>query len=161
MPAADPTVPPVRGQKIICIPCSQQQYEQIVGDPERFRKYLDQQIEAHPELFPAEIRRGYRMKDLYSRMSNPVDRLLRRLDYHLYCTQHLHGKSAASAERRLRGWALIHNFAPMCPWTIRGTPGLRNLAERLNGKRYHSEWLQNLLVSASLGDYHRAPRNPR
>jgi hypothetical protein len=26
------------------------------------------------------------------RTSNPVDRLLRRLDYHLYCTQHLHGK---------------------------------------------------------------------
>jgi hypothetical protein len=94
------------------------------------------------------------------RTSNPVDRLLRRLDYHLYCTQHLHGKSTEAAERRLRGWALIHNFAPMCPWTTRETPELRSPAERLNGKRYHPEWLQNLLVSASLGGYRRAPRNP-
>jgi hypothetical protein len=93
------------------------------------------------------------------RTSNPVDRFLRRLDYHLYCTQHLHG-TPAEAEQRLRGWALIHNFAPMCPWTVRETPELRSPAERLNGKRYHPEWLQNLLISASLGGYRRAPRNP-
>jgi hypothetical protein len=94
------------------------------------------------------------------RTSNPVDRLLRRLDYHLYCTQHLHGKTAAEAEQRLRGWALIQNFAPLCPWTVRETPELRSPAERLNQKRYHPEWLQNLLISASLGGYRRAPRNP-
>jgi hypothetical protein len=93
------------------------------------------------------------------RTSNSVDRLLRRLDYHLYCTQHLHGTTAA-ADQRLRGWALIHNFAPMCPWTVREGPELRSPAERLNGKRYHPEWLQNLLVSASLGGYRRTPRNP-
>jgi hypothetical protein len=91
------------------------------------------------------------------RTSNLVDRLLRRLDSHLYCGQHLHGSTVA-AERGLRGWALIHNFAPSCPWTERGTPGLRSPAERLNGKRYHPEWLQNLLVSASLGGYRRAPQ---
>lgn len=91
------------------------------------------------------------------RTSNLVDRLLRRLDHHLYCGQHLHGSTEA-AERGLRGWGLIHNFAPSCPWTARETPGLRSPAERLNGKRYHSEWLQNLLVSASLGGYRRAPR---
>ncbi len=93
------------------------------------------------------------------RTSNPVDRLLRRRDSHLYCTQHLPGTTAA-AEQRLRGWALSHNFAPMCPWTVRATPELRSPAERLNGKRYHPEWLQNLLVSASLGGYRRTPQNP-
>ena len=36
-----------------------------MGDPERFRDFLDWHIEATPELFPAEIRRGYRMKDVY------------------------------------------------------------------------------------------------
>jgi hypothetical protein len=92
------------------------------------------------------------------RTSNLVDRLLRRLDYHLYCGQHLHG-STAVAGQGLRGWALIHNFAPSCPWTARETPGLRSPAERLNGKQYHSEWLQNLLVSASMGGYRRSPRN--
>ena len=91
------------------------------------------------------------------RTSDLVDRLLRRLDYHLYCGQHLHG-STTSAERGLRGWALIHNFAPSCPWTVRKTPGLRSPAERLNGRLYHPEWLQNLLVSASLGGYRRPPR---
>jgi hypothetical protein len=91
------------------------------------------------------------------RTSNLVDRLLRRLDYHLYCTQHLHG-SAEAAERGLRGWALIHNFAPSCPETVREAAGLRGPAERLNGKRYHDEWLQNLLVSASLGGYRSPPR---
>ena len=91
------------------------------------------------------------------RTSNLVDRLLRRLDYRLYCAQHLHGSTEA-AEQGLRGWALIHNFAPSCPWTVRESPGLRSPAERLNGRRYHAEWLQNLLVSASLGGYRRAPR---
>ena len=91
------------------------------------------------------------------RTSNLVDRLLRRLDYHLYCTQHLHG-TAEAAEQGLRGWALIHNFAPSCPETVRESPGLRSPAERLNGMRYHAEWLQNLLISASLGGYRRPPR---
>jgi hypothetical protein len=93
------------------------------------------------------------------RTSNMVDRLLRRLDYHLYCGQHLHG-SADAAGLGLRGWALIHNFAPSCPWTVRSSPELRSPAERLNGRRYHPEWLQNLLVSASLGGYRQSPRNP-
>ena len=65
MPVAEPSVQPVRGQKTICIPCSLQQYEQVVGDPERFRNFLDRHVEATPELFPAAIRRGYRMKDVY------------------------------------------------------------------------------------------------
>jgi hypothetical protein len=93
------------------------------------------------------------------RTSNPVDRLMRRLDHHLYCGQHLHG-SRGAAGLGLRGWALIHNFAPSCPWTVRTSPELRSPAERLNGRRYHSEWLENLLVSASLGGYRRAPQNP-
>jgi hypothetical protein len=91
------------------------------------------------------------------RTSNAVDRLLRRLDHHLYCTQHLHGSKRA-AEQGLRGWALINNFAPSCPETVRESPGLRSPAERLNGMRYHEEWLQNLLVSASLGGYRSPPR---
>jgi hypothetical protein len=91
------------------------------------------------------------------RTSNLVDRLLRRLDYHLYCTQHLHG-TPESAERGLRGWASLHNDAPSCPETNRKSPGLRSPAERLNGMRYPAEWLQNLLISASLGGYRCPPR---
>jgi hypothetical protein len=91
------------------------------------------------------------------RTSNPVDRLLRRLDSHLDCGQHLHGTIVAT-EQGLRGWALIYNFAPSCPETVRESLGLRSPAERLNEMRSHTEWLQNLLVSASLGGYRRLPR---
>ena len=66
--------------------------------------------------------------------------------------------STEVAEPGLRGWALIPNFAPSCPETVRESPGLRSPAERLNGMPYHAEWLQNLLVSASLGGYRRLPR---
>ena len=33
--------------------------------PSSSAAFLDRQIEATPDLFPPEIRRGYRMKDLY------------------------------------------------------------------------------------------------
>ena len=77
MPAADQP-PPVRGRKTICIPCSQEQYERIVDDPAQFRACLDRQIEATPDLFPPEIRRGYRMKDTYS--SCKTGHKLRRIE---------------------------------------------------------------------------------
>src|SRR4051794_4793807 len=78
MPVAERPSQPVRGQKTICLPCSQQQYEQAVDDPERFRTLLDPQIEATPELFPPEIRRGYHMKDLYT--SRKTGWTLRRIE---------------------------------------------------------------------------------
>ena len=78
MPAIDHPPEPVRGHKTICIPCSQQQYERIVEDPHDFREFLDRQIEATPELFPPEIRRGYRMKDIYT--SGKTGWRLRRID---------------------------------------------------------------------------------
>src|SRR5512143_3706256 len=78
MPVAERPSQPVRGQKTICIPCSQEQYERIVDDPALFRACLDQQIEATPDLFPPEIRRGYRMKDLY--ISRKTGWKLRRIE---------------------------------------------------------------------------------
>jgi hypothetical protein len=65
MSAAQRSTEPVRGHKTICIPCTRQQYEPIVDDPERYREFLDRLIATSPELFPPEIERGYRMKDTY------------------------------------------------------------------------------------------------
>ena len=49
------------GNKSICLPISEAiNYEQLVEDREAYRRYLDEQIAAHPELFPEEIERGYR-----------------------------------------------------------------------------------------------------
>jgi hypothetical protein len=78
MPATCRSTGPTRGSKTICIPCSQEQYQRIVDDTVRFREFLDEQIEATPELFPPEIRRGYRMKDLYT--SRKTGWQLRRID---------------------------------------------------------------------------------
>jgi hypothetical protein len=67
---------------------------------------------------------------------------------------HLHGSREAGA-RRCRAWALLYNFTPWGPDTRRANDGPRSPAERLNRHRYHDNWLQNLLVSASLAGYRR------
>ena len=93
------------------------------------------------------------------RTSNMVDRLMQRMDRHLFSTQYFHG-SMAAAELSIRGWALIHNFAPYNPRTIKKLNGYKSPAERLNQFRYHDNWLHNLCISASLGGYRSPPQNP-
>jgi hypothetical protein len=94
------------------------------------------------------------------RTSNLVDRVLRQMDGYFEAGQHLHGDEEAS-RRRCRAWALLWNFAPWSPETTRANHGWRSPAERLNQHRYHECWLQNLLVSASLGGYRNPiPQNP-
>jgi len=93
------------------------------------------------------------------RTSNMLDRLMQRMDRRLFSSQYFHG-SMAAAELSIRGWALIQNFAPSNPRTVEKYNGLQSPAERLNQFRYHSNWLQNLLISASLGGYRSPPQNP-
>jgi hypothetical protein len=93
------------------------------------------------------------------RTSNMLDRLMQRMDRHLFSTQYFHG-SLSAAELSIRGWALIHNFAPSNPRTVEKHNGFKSPAERLNQFQYHDNWLQNLLISASLGGYRSPPRNP-
>ena len=78
MRVAERSSQPVRGQKTICIPCTPQEYEQVVDDPQEFRNFLDRQVEATPELFPPQIQRGYRMKDIYQ--SRKTGWKLRRIE---------------------------------------------------------------------------------
>ena len=93
------------------------------------------------------------------RTSNMVDRLMQRMDRHLFSTQYFHG-SMTAAELSIRGWTLIQNFAPYNPQTIKKLNGSRSPAERLNQSRYHDNWLHNLLISASLGGYRSPPQIP-
>jgi hypothetical protein len=93
------------------------------------------------------------------RTSNMLDRLMQRMDLHLFSTQYFHG-SLPAAELSIRGWALIQNFAPSNPRTVKKYNGLLSPAERLNQFRYHSNWLHNLLISASLGGYRSPPQKP-
>ena len=93
------------------------------------------------------------------RTSNMLDRLMQRMDRHLFSTQYFHG-TTESAELSIRGWALIQNFAPSNPLTVKKHGGLQSPAEWLNKFRYHDNWLHNLLISASLGGYRSPPQNP-
>ena len=92
------------------------------------------------------------------RTSNMVDRKMQRLEVHLKNTKEFHG-TIESANLNIRGWALIQNFAPSNPYTVQKYKGVSSPAQRLNGFSYHSNWLQNLLTSASLGGF-RPPQNP-
>ena len=90
------------------------------------------------------------------RTSNMIDRLMQRMDHHLFATQYFHG-SLYSAEMGIRAWALIFNFAPSNPVTVAKHNGQRSPAERLNQFSYSDNWLENLLISASMGGYLPAP----
>lgn len=94
------------------------------------------------------------------RTSNMLDRIMRSMNRYFDNGQHLHGSLTLSG-LHTRAWALLHNFTPWNPATARKNNGWKSPAERLNKHRYHDNWLQNLLVSASLGGYrHRGPQNP-
>ena len=86
------------------------------------------------------------------RTSNMLDRVMRSMSRYFEDCQHLHG-SARACELHCRAWALLFNYRPWHPATARANGGWRCPAERLNRHRYHDDWLQNLLVSASLGGY--------
>jgi hypothetical protein len=47
----------------ICVPVDKDTYTALVGDPGRFRAWLDRAHHDHPELFPTGFRAGYRLKD--------------------------------------------------------------------------------------------------
>src|SRR5579862_5255159 len=47
----------------ICLPIDQQAYRRLIDDPGRFRSWLGTAFRDHPELFPKDFDRGYRLKD--------------------------------------------------------------------------------------------------
>ena len=102
---------------------------------------------------------AYRHPDGH-RTSNMLDRLMRGMNRYFDHGQHFHG-SFEACRLHCRAWALLWNFAPWHPATTRKNNDWRCPAERLNQHRYHDCWLQNLLISASLGGY-RCPllQNP-
>lgn len=54
-----------RANKSICLPISQEDYLASIENSHDFRKHIDHAIGLFPELFPAAIESGYRMKDIY------------------------------------------------------------------------------------------------
>jgi len=57
----------IAGDKTICLPIAEDiDYAALVEDRAAYRQYLNEQIKAHPELFPAAISQGYRFHGLVS-----------------------------------------------------------------------------------------------
>ena len=52
-----------RNNRTICLPISQELYENNIESADDFRKCIDENMELYPELFPPEISNGYWMKD--------------------------------------------------------------------------------------------------
>ena len=103
--------------------------------------------------------RGQEYADAYDherghRTSNMLDRVMREMNRYFEDGQHLHG-TVASAEQHCRAWALLYNFGPWSAATAKANQGLMCPAERLNQHRYHDDWLENLLISASLAGFRR------
>jgi hypothetical protein len=93
------------------------------------------------------------------RTSNMVDRLMKFLDRAFFNAQYFHGMPD-SAESRVRALALLWNFCPSSPETVRKYAGQACPAARLNGKRYANNWLENLLVCGSMNGVEQDPQNP-
>jgi hypothetical protein len=83
------------------------------------------------------------------RTSNMLDRLMQKMDRYLFMMRYFHGH-LASAERSIRAWALAQNFLPYCSRS-KQREHFVSPAHRLNAMVYRDNWLENLLVSASLG----------
>lgn len=86
------------------------------------------------------------------RTSNMVDRHMGSMDRYLFAGRYFHGH-LMTAEYRIRGWALIHNFRPFCPRSQPHNDGFHSRAHRLNGFVYHQNWLHNLLISSSMAGF--------
>ena len=93
------------------------------------------------------------------RTSNLVDRLMKFLDRACFNGQYFHG-TFESAESRVRALGLLWNFCPSSPETVKKYAGQACPAERLNGKRYAENWLENLLVSGSMNGVEMDQQNP-
>jgi hypothetical protein len=82
------------------------------------------------------------------RTSNELDRLMNYQDRVLYSIRYFHG-FRTSALLYLRSMALVWNFHPYSTRARHEGLGASPF-EELNGFQYHPNWLQNMLVAASL-----------
>ncbi|MEO1218837.1 MAG: hypothetical protein AAFY45_35225 [Bacteroidota bacterium] len=90
--------------------------------------------------------------------SNMMDRLMKAMNRHAFNSQMFHSTISCTS-KNFRAFALLYNFSPSHPSAWDQSKNLTSPAARLNEFVYHDDWLQNLLISASLGGF-RNHRNP-
>ena len=71
-----------RANKRIIVPIEREDYEQIVNDTTAFRQYVDNMIEQHPELFPANSQQGYRLHGMHPASKKMPEVRMRRIRFH-------------------------------------------------------------------------------
>ena len=86
------------------------------------------------------------------RTSNMLDRIMKQMSRFIFNNQYFHA-SNESATKLMRAFALLHNFAPYCPWTIKLNNKWKSPFERVNELRYANDWFENLMIATSLGGY--------
>jgi menaquinone-dependent protoporphyrinogen IX oxidase len=118
----------------------------MMGLPKGYKLIIEQKKQT---MQPGEVIKKPLSKDM-------VERLMQRMDRHPRSTQYFHGK-LSSAELGLRGWVLINNFAPWNPMTVKKHGGKLS-SRKVEGFRYHDNWLENLLVLVLLGGYRQFPK---
>lgn len=84
------------------------------------------------------------------RTSNAVDRLMRHQERLLTQMRSLHG-GVEAGRRAIRAQALMWNFHPYQRRLREGPARRQSPFADLNGFQYHANWLENLLIAASLG----------
>ena len=83
------------------------------------------------------------------RTSNALDRLMNYQDRLLYTMQYFHG-TRESACLYVRAMALVWNFHPYGLKTQRKYGPRASPFQQLNGFGYHDNWLENMMIAASL-----------
>jgi hypothetical protein len=89
------------------------------------------------------------------RTSNGLERLMDYQDRLLYTMRYFHG-TLSSAKLYMRAMALVWNFHPYGRRTQKKYGGVCTPFERLNGFQYHDNWLENMMIAASLRGQYRS-----
>ena len=96
----------------------------------------------------AELYKGWLYPGAH-RVSTMLERHMQPMTRCLYMARDFHGHRN-TAHLLIRGWTLLHNFQPYCHRTrIRTQSPYVSPFHKLNKKRYHDCWLQNLLIATS------------
>jgi hypothetical protein len=66
----------------ICLPIDRETYEKIIADKQGFRAMIDDFVEIYPELFPAEMTKGYQLYGFRRQSKKMPDVQLRRICLH-------------------------------------------------------------------------------
>ena len=97
----------------------------------------------------ADFKKAYDHPGAY-RTSNALDRLMDYQDRLLYTMRYFHG-TQESASLYVRAMALVWNFHPYGQKTQDKYGPRASPFQQLNGFRYHDNWLENMMIAASLG----------